>query len=136
MELLNIRRAFEKAIKNLSPEIDTAFENAPFKPTEGKPYQKTQLNPFPVENPTYGDNYYRERGEFQVFLCYPSREGSAKAYEKAHAIRDYFFRGSLLVEGGTEITINTTPKIMGALIVDDRYVVPVMIEYFSSILKA
>ena len=137
MDLLNIRRAFEKACSTLSPEIDTFYENAPsVKPTQKKAYQKLQLVPFKPENPTFGDNYYREVGEFQIFLCYPSREGVEKAVQKAQLIRDTFFRGSTLVEGGLEIIIRNTPAIERGIIIEDRYVLPVIIEYFASVLKA
>jgi Bacteriophage related domain of unknown function len=136
MDLLNIRRAFEKAVTALSPELDTFYENVPsVKPTQKKPYQKLQLVPFRPENPTFGDNYYREVGEFQVFLCYPAREGTDKALQKAQEIRDTFFRGNALVEGGLEIIIKNTPSIERGIVIEDRYLLPVVIEYFASVLK-
>jgi|APGre2960657404_1045060.scaffolds.fasta_scaffold00061_10 hypothetical protein len=136
LELQNIRRAFEKAVTALSPEIDTFYENAPsVKPTQKKAYQKLQLIPFRTENPTIGDNYYREVGEFQVFLSYPSREGTDKALEKAQEIKDYFFRGNTLLENETEIIIERTPFVDRGVVIDDRYVVPVIIQYFASVLK-
>lgn len=135
MDFLNIKLAFEKELTLLNNDIQTAYENVEFEPTEGVPYQVLKIIPDDVENPTYGDNYYREVGEFLVLLCYPAREGSRAALEKAHSIRDAFFRGRTLVEGGTKITIDTTPRIAGASIADDRYVIPVIITYFSSILK-
>lgn len=136
MSIQNIRRAFEKAITDLSPELDTFYENAPSgKPTQKKAYQKLQLIPFRPENPTLGDGYYREVGEFQVFLCYPSREGTDAALTKAQEIRDFFFRGSTFVEGGSEVIIQRTPAIERGMTIEDRYVVPVIIEYFCSVLK-
>ena len=136
MELQNIRIAFEKAATEVSPELDTFYENSPApKPTQKKAYQKLQLVPFRPENPTFGDNYYREVGEFQIFLCYPAREGTASALQKAQVIRDTFFRGSTLVQGGTEIIIQKTPFVDRGIVIEDRYVVPVIIEYFASVLK-
>lgn len=136
MEILNIRRAFEKAIQPLSGvNLEIAYENVEYEPKTGVAFMALQLSPRPVENPTIGDSYYREVGEFQIFLCYPSRTGSELAFTKAQEIRDSFERGMTLVEGGTEVIIQRTPKINGAMIAEDRYVVPVIIEYFASVLK-
>lgn len=136
MELLNIRRAFEKSLTALNSDIATAYENSEFKPVVGQPYQRLQLAPNPVENPTIGDNYYREVGQFQVFLCYPTHSGTGDALTKAHLIRNTYFRGFTMVEGDTEIIISGTPRIDGAIITSDRYIVPVIISYFASVLKA
>lgn len=135
MDFLNIKLAFEKELTSLNSDIESSYENVEYEPKDGVPYQILKILPDDVENPTYGDNYYREVGEFLVLLCYPSREGSSKALQKAHVIRDAFFRGRTLVEGGTKVTIDSTPRISGATVADDRYIVPVTITYFSSILK-
>jgi hypothetical protein len=135
LEVIDIKRAFEVALSNLNSDIDTAFVAVPFQPREGVPYQKLQHAPKPVLNPTIGDNYYREVGEFQVFLCYPSRNGSLAALQKAQLIRDTFFRGHTLVEGGTTIVVEKTPRIAGEFMADDRCIVPVIITYFASVLK-
>lgn len=136
MELQNIRRAFEKAATSLSPTLLTFYDNVPTtKPVQSTPYQKLQWIPFRPVNPTFGDNYYREEGEFQIFLCYPARTGTDAALTKAQSIRDTFFRGSTLVEGDTEIIISDTPFVDRGVVVEDRYVVPVVINYFASVLK-
>lgn len=136
MEVLNIRRAFEKSLTILNSDIDSAYENVKYEPINGRPYQRLQLAPNPVLNPTIGDGYYREVGEFQVFLCYPTHGGTDDVLTKAHLIRNTYFRGMTLVEGDTEVIISETPRIDGAIITQDRYIVPVIIEYFASVLKA
>lgn len=135
MELLNIQRAFEKELLTISSDLDTSYPNDKYEPKQNTPYQKVQLVPSDVENPTLGDTYYREVGEFQIFLCYPIREGTMKALTKAHLIRDTFNRGKTLIESGTEVIINRTPKIMQGIVANDRYVVPVIIQYFAGIMK-
>lgn len=135
MEIVNIKRAFEVALSNLNNDIDTAFVAVPFTPRQDIPYQKLQHAPKPVLNPTIGDNYYREVGEFQVFLCYPSRNGSLAALQKAQLIRDTFHRGYTLVEGDTTIVVEKTPRIAGEFMADNRCVIPVIITYFASVLK-
>lgn len=136
MELLNIRKAFEKSLTALNSDIDSAYENVKYEPKSNVPYQRLQLSPRPVVNPTIGDNYYREVGEFQVFLCYPTHIGTSAVLTKAHAIRNNYFRGFTLVEGDTEIIVSDTPRIDGAIVTQDRYIVPVIISYFASVLKA
>lgn len=136
LEIQNIRKAFEKYATSLSPEIDTFYENGPsVKPTQKKPYQKLQLVPLQPENPTLGDKYYREVGEFQIFLCYPAREGTGEALQKAQYIKDAFFRGSTLVEGDTEIIVKNTPFVDKGMVIEDRYVVPIIVKYFASVFK-
>lgn len=136
MEILDIRRAFEKSLKNLDPTFQTAYENDSFEPTKGTPYQSVKLVPDKPENPTFGDLFRRETGTFQIFLCFDSHAGTNAAFEKAGQIQDFYHRGKSLVEGTTEVVILGTPKIAGAMKVDDRYVVPVLIEYYSNINKS
>lgn len=133
MSQIKIRRAFEKALKNLDPVFQTAYENVSFIPVIDVPYQRVQLVPFDPENPTMGDNYHRETGEFQIFLCYPLNKGVADAYEKAEVIKNFFHRGSSLAQDDIEVIIRSTPSVSGGITVNDRYVLPVIIEYYVSI---
>lgn len=136
MELLDIKRAFEKKIIEITPvSIDSSFENASFTPSKDKPYQVIQILPRTPENPSFGDNYFREVGEVQLILCFPLNKGTADAYTHAGLIRDTFFRGFSMTENGTIVTVKLTPRIQGSIILDDRFCVPVNIEYFASILK-
>ena len=137
MSRLNIRRAFEKKLAEITPVgVQTSYENFKFSPTNGIPYQKVQLSPRTPENPSFGDDYHREVGEFQIFLCYPLNQGSANVNEYAEIIKDTFFRGYSLEENGTIVTVRLTPSIRGSIIVEDRYCVPVIIDYFANILKS
>ena len=135
-ELLDIRKAFEKSLKALDPSFSTAYENTSFEPVKGQPYQSVRLIPNTPENPTYGDLFRRETGTFQIFLCFDSHSGTGAVLEKAGQIQDFYFRGKTLNEGTTEVVILGTPKIAGAITLDDRYVVPVLIEYYSNINKS
>lgn len=133
MSQLKIRRAFEKSLKTLDPVFPTAYENVSFNPVKDVPYQRVQLVPFEPENPTFGDNYHREVGQFQIFLCFPLNKGTASAYEKAEQIKNFYRRGFTLVEDGIEVIIRTTPAISGGITANDRFIVPVSVEYFASI---
>lgn len=132
-KILDIRRAFEKKLRSIDPTFRTAFENVSFTPNQGEPYQRVRLLPAEPDNPTFGDGFYREVGQFQIFLCYELNKGSDAAFQKATEIRNTFYRGFTLVENGTEIIIRTTPQIAGGMVTSDRYVVPVIIEYFANV---
>lgn len=130
MSQLKIRRAFEKKLKELDSNFPTAYENVSFDPVEGMAYQRVQLVPFSPENPTYGDGYHREVGEFQIFLCYPLNKGTQDAYVKAEAIKQLFKRATTLNQEGIQVIVLKTPAIAGGLVVNDRYILPIRIEYY------
>lgn len=134
MSTEKIQTAFEKKLLEITPAIDTAYENVSFKPRKEHPFQSVYLQPKNPENPTFGDTYYREVGEFLIFLNYPNKEGTNSARQRAEAIRQMFSRGSTLVEDGLEIIIKRTPTIAGGITSNDRYILPVRIEYFASVL--
>jgi hypothetical protein len=43
MSLAQVRAALETALNSISPAIDTAWENAPYTPVDGTPYQQATL---------------------------------------------------------------------------------------------
>jgi len=128
-ELVNITKAFHARLDTVNPSLETAYESVSFTPIEGVPYQRVQLVPRTPENPTLGDTYYREVGEFQIFLCYPSNKGTLDILERAELTRDAFKRGLTLVEAGTVITIMRTPSIGAPGITGTRLVVPIIVKY-------
>jgi hypothetical protein len=129
MSIVNIKRAFEKKLALLTPAIQTSYEGLSFTPTAGVPYQKVQLVPRRNDNPVLGVEFYRANGEFQVFLAYPTNQGTTTALSRAELIQKFFKRGTTLVEAGTEVLVYETPQIMGTTISGDRVVVPVIITY-------
>jgi Bacteriophage related domain of unknown function len=131
--VLDIRRAFEKSLKSIDPNFPTAYENSSFNSTRGVAYQSCQLIPNKPDNPAFGDLYRRETGSFQVFLCYDAHKGTSESMQKAIEIQNFYHRGKTLTEGTTEVIILGTPTIAGAMITDDRYIIPILIEYYSNI---
>lgn len=125
----DIKKALEKHLAALTPSISTAYEALSFTPVPGTPYQKVQISTQRPENPTLGDDYYRDRGEFQVFLCYPTNKGTGEVLTRAELLREHFKRGTTLVEGGATVLITRTPQIAGTAIIGDRVIVPVLITY-------
>jgi len=135
MAIVLIKKALEKRLATMSPVITTAYSAVSFTPTQGVPYQRVQLVPRRPENPTFGDSYYREVGEFQIFLAYPSNKGEAEVLARAELVQQHFARGTTLTEGGLDIIIQKTPQITGSTIVGDRIIVPVIIQYSVGILQ-
>lgn len=133
MSLKSIRVAFETHLALISNSFDTARENTEYSPVDNVPFQKIQLVPSIPENPTIGDDYYREEGEFQIFLNYPLNEGMGDITDRAEAVRLHFKRGTTLVQGNLRIVVKRTPQIAGASKVGNRLICPVIIKYFSDV---
>jgi Bacteriophage related domain of unknown function len=134
MAILSIKKALEKKLAALTPNISTAYESFSFTPVPNVPYQRVQVIPRKPDNPTMGDSYYRENGEFQVFLAYPSNVGTGQVLAQAELVQQHFARGTTITEGSLEVIIPRTPQIAGSTVVGDRIVVPVIIQYYVGIL--
>ena len=130
----NVRKAFEQYLVVMPQglgQIQTAFENVTFTPKVDQPYQLSRLVPLPVENPTYGDNYNREVGFYQIVLSYPKGNGVGNITLMADKVKDYFKRGTTLVEGSDKIIIDRTPQISPVYINDNRAEITIRIRYYS-----
>ena len=130
----NIRKAFDKKLVGMPNGLgikNTAFENASFKPKNTDGYQQTKLTPLPVENPTFGGNYHREVGFYQVTLSYPAGGGVSDIVEMADKIKDYFKRSTLLIEGTDKIIVDRTPDISSTYINETRVELNIRIRYYS-----
>lgn len=130
----NIRKAFEKmlvALPNGLGSANTAYENVSFTPVSTQPYQLSRLVPLSVENPTLGDNYHREVGFYQVVLSYPKGKGVGALSTMADMVKDYFKRGTTLVEATDKIVVDRTPEISSVYINDTRAEITIRIRYYS-----
>ena len=130
----NLRKAFEKYLVVMPQGLGlskTAFENTTFTPVLNQPYQLSRLVPLPVENPTFGDNYNREVGFYQVVLSYPKGNGVGSISTMADKVKDYFKRGTTLIEGSDKIIIDRTPEISQVYINDNRAEITIRIRYYS-----
>ncbi|MFA9200503.1 MAG: phage tail terminator-like protein [Cypionkella sp.] len=125
-----IRAALETALAAMSGNLATAWENVPYTPVPGTPYQRVYLLPVEPDNPTIG-RFTTEKGVFQVSLYYPLDTGSAAAAARAELIRDTFYRGASFTSGGLTTIIERTPEIAPALTLDDRFVVPVRVRFYA-----
>lgn len=108
MSLQAIRSALETRLAALAPALPTAWENVPFSPPTGA-YQKADHLIASTANPTYGG--WRDRGTFQVTLCYPLGTGSADLLARAEAVRAQFARGTSLAAGTRSVLVTNTPSV-------------------------
>ncbi len=130
----NVRKAFEQYLVVMPQglgQTQTAFENVTFTPKVDQPYQLSRLVPLPVENPTLGDNYHREVGFYQVVLSYPKGKGVGALSTMADKVKDYFKRGTTLVEATDKIVVDRTPEISSVYINDTRAEITIRIRYYS-----
>ena len=129
----NIRKAFDKALVAMPLGLGatkTAFENVSFTPIDFEPYQASKLVPTVVDNPTFGDNYHRESGFYQVVLSYPKGKGVGTITAMADKIKAYFKRGTTLIEGTDTIIVERTPTISAVYTNDTRAELVIRIRYY------
>jgi hypothetical protein len=81
---------------------------------------------------TFGDDFYREVGVFTITLHYKLNTGEGDAVNKAEQIKQHFKRGTTLLENGTQVIIKRTPAIGSGYDFNDRWCIPIRIEYFSN----
>jgi hypothetical protein len=136
MTALLVRSALEVALAAMTPALSTAYENAPFTPVAGTPYQRVTLLLAEPANVQFGPGY-TEQGFLQVDLNYPldgtpsATGGSKPATARAEAIRSTFYRGASFTASGVTVNIERTPEIMPARVEEDRFIVPVRIRFYS-----
>ena len=133
MSLTQVRIALETKLAAMTPALATAWENAPYSPVAGTPYQAAYLLPATPENPTMGDTFYREQGIFQVSLFYPLQTGPKAAADRGELIRTAFKRGTSMTSGSVTVRVARTPEIGQGRVDGDRWHLPVKIVYFAGI---
>jgi len=133
MSLPIIRKAFEKRLSLMSPLLATAYENVPYTPLVGIPYQRVNLIPATPDNVVQGASMYFERGFFQVTLCYPIGVGPAAAETQTQLVRTHFKRGTSMLESGINVAVINTPRAAPAFLDDDRFCIPVSIPFQAQI---
>jgi hypothetical protein len=133
MSITSVRAALEVKLAAITPALATAYENAPYTPVAGTPYQAVYLMTATPENPTMGDGFYREQGIFQVSLFYPLQAGPAAAAARAELIRTAFKRGTALTSGTVTVRISRTPEIGQGRVDGDRWHQIVRVQYFAGV---
>ena len=133
--IINTKIAVEDRLKLQFPSIKIAWEGISFKPPANQMYFHTQFVMLTPDEPTIGDKYYRERIQFQVFVCDVLNKGTVNALTTAEQIRQLFDKGTTMVQAGSSIHIVTTPRVDSPMVTEDRIVVPVIIELWTEVYK-
>jgi len=127
--LLEIKQAFEIKLNSINPTIATAYENAPFTPTNGVPYQELTLLPSYNDSEYINDKQYVSYGLVQITIKYPTTKGAKDVLDRVKLYMNNFVRGDTLTNGGINIKIKSTPIAVNLGTIGDRYVYAISINY-------
>jgi hypothetical protein len=116
---------------SLPVNVSGVKNNAPFEPVPGTPYEQALVLFAKPDNAVIGGDYFRENGILKIVLYYPSAKGESETAPRLDELRGAFKRGTTFVEGGSRVVIDKTPEIGRAGKIHDRWVVPVVIPWYS-----
>jgi len=133
MSRATIRALLEGKLKAMTPALSTAWEHVKFTPKTGVAYQLATLLYSDTQNPSVGNNMYREDGIFNVKLAYPVGKGSRNIEARAELIRSTFNRALTLTSGGVNVIVENTPSIEMLQGEKDRAVMLVKINFYTEI---
>ena len=127
--LKTTKKLVENKLKTLSPLPSIAWENVSTSPpADGSLYLRCTMQIRTPDDSCIGGNYYRENITFNIYVMDKLNIGTGNALDKAEAIRSLFQKRTTLSEGTTRIQVLNTPRIAGAVVTNDRLVVPISIE--------
>lgn len=127
MSHVKINTALALRLKALN--LPTAYENAPFTPTNGVMYLRENHLPVPTLTPALeSDGFEDYAGIYQVSVMAPAGEYKKKGMDTADQVRAHFARGLVLVESGVKVKIENA-SVGPALTSGDRFMVPVSVRY-------
>lgn len=134
MSIVKIRQALETGLSTITPTLATAYENVPYTPITGTPYQTVYILFNTPDNATLGDGLYHEKGYMQVSLKYPLNNGSTLCASRAELVRQKFKRGATFTKDGVSVTVEKTPSVSFITEID-RYTAVVKIYFYSDIFQ-
>lgn len=132
MSIKKIKKASIDHLNTLSPVLPTSYEGVDFTPPTTI-YQIVQFVIQPPDDPVLGTGYYRERLQLQVFISSPGGKGEGESLTRAELVRDKFKKGTTLSIDNILIHVLDTPQIAGNNLVDQRILVPVLINLVAEI---
>ena len=131
MSTLKCRAALETALASMTPALQTAWENFPFSPVIGTPFQRCNILFAEPGNQEYGANY-QELGYMNVTLYYPHGTGSADIVARAELIRQTFRRGASFTNSGLTVVISRTPEVTPSFNDGEFFVVSVRVRFYAN----
>jgi hypothetical protein len=127
LEILNTKIELEKRLSTAFPTTPISYPSVAFTPSAST-YLRCQLFVGKPDDPVIGVKYRRENMTFQVFVVCQHNKGEAEAFTIAQQISELYARGTSIQVSNLLIQIFRSPHISGSMIVDNRLVVPVMIQ--------
>ena len=131
MSVVAVRAALETALNGMTA-LATAYENAPYTPVAGTPYQQVHILFADPDNIEYGRRH-RELGYMQVKLMYPLQVGTSTVAVRAELIRTTFYRGASFTSSGVTVIVEKTPEVGSGQVEGDRWAVPVRVRFFANV---
>lgn len=131
MSVKSIRQALEVALNTWATANTTpiAWQNVPYKPSEGSVYVRASLIPAETLNPTLGDAFNRKIGIFQLLIYAKEGNGNSASETLADSLLTYFARGESFTAGSITVRILESPSISPAINDGGWYIVPVSVRY-------
>jgi hypothetical protein len=114
MTALRIASAMEKRLKSLSPALPTKWEGAQYTATAGTAWQRaTVMFSDTRALGVFGEAPEEWTGYLHISLNYPNGQGAQPARTRAtllcgdrdNGVQGHFYRGQVLIEGNTKVTI-------------------------------
>lgn len=136
MSSVSIKNAMEVALHSITPALATSWENMPFTPVAGTPYQAVSFKFATPDNREMGRRY-QEKGLMYVKLLYPllptTGAGTATQMARAELIRAKFYASQTFASGGITTLIHGTPEINTLGADGDRFSIVVMVPFLANI---
>ena len=104
---------------------DIAYPNKSFTPPDSGFWLEMTAFPNPVD-PDLNGNYVAQRGIWQINVCARKEIDPSSVYKKVDELLAIGPEKGVTSSG---ITITTAPKVMSQIQLDDRFILPITIEY-------
>ena len=131
MSVQKIQSALEKHLATMAGNLPTAFENEPFTPPTGQPYQRIYLLVnTPVDHAVTMD-VTEQRGLFQVSLYFPEGAGRGAAQAYAEALAQHFKPVQTLANGALKVELASTVQVGSGSQDDGCWSIPVKVRWRS-----
>lgn len=104
---------------------DVAYPNKSFTPPDSGFWLELTIFPNPID-PDLSGNYVAQRGIWQINVCARKEIGILDLYEKADEL---LATGPVKGVSENGLVITTAPRILSAIQLDDRFILPITIEY-------
>lgn len=129
----DIGAALDGRMNTLSGGSAIAWQNTVFKPTKTALYLKpTNLPVSAIQTGLGASGIDQHTGIYQVDVYAIAGKGRNAAEVKADAVADHFKRGTDLTYNGITVRLGDTSRNTG-IIVDDRFVISVSINYTAHV---